>query len=200
MTGSLPPIFTTLPDIRADRQRPGVVSGSEPVRGDDGRGADVQTFAKIIVYERLRQELVVAWPPIPGVPPNDHTLLASWQVCRQPMVPSCKPAQRLDHHPDVRAKSRAADGWHLTGPTPHSQPLTGLAGERKAENMVGPVPNGTVCAGWNGGCQTSGKIVRVMTFQSSLMWIGITGCTFRMSCVPLFGPVLNLVLFWNGKL
>src|SRR5271166_6883303 len=39
-----------------------------------------------------------------------------------------------------------------------------------------------------------------MTFQSSVRWIGITGWMFRISCVPLFGPTLKLVLFWNGKL
>ena len=83
----------------------------------------------------------------------------------------------------------------MTGPMPHSQPSTGLLGERNAENVVGPVPNGTVCAGWNDGCQTSGRIVRVITFQSSLICIGITGWTLRMSCVPLCGPVLKLVLF-----
>ena len=36
-------------------------------------------------------------------------------------------------------------------------------------------------------------MVRVITFQSSLIWIGITGCPFRMSCVLLFEPVLELV-------
>ena len=40
----------------------------------------------------------------------------------------------------------------------------------------------------------------MMTVQSGLMWMGMTGCTLRMSCVPLCGPVLSLVLFWNGKL
>ena len=86
-------------------------------------------------------------------------------------------------------------GIWMTGPTPQSQPLVGFFGDRNAENVVGPVPNGTVCAGCSDGCQISGRIVRVMTFQSSLMWIGMTGWTLRMSCVPLFGPVLKLVLF-----
>ena len=78
---------------------------------------------------------------------------------------------------------------------PHSQPLTGLLGERNAEKVVGQVPNGTVWADWNDGCQINGRIVRVMIFQLSLMWIGITGWILRMSCVPLFGPVLKFVLF-----
>src|SRR5579864_5537920 len=43
-------------------------------------------------------------------------------------------------------------------------------------------------------------MVRVMTFQSSLTWIGITGWILRMSCVPLLGPTLKLMLFWNGRL
>src|SRR3954451_5636771 len=84
-------------------------------------------------------------------------------------------------------------GICTTGPTPQSHPLTGLLGERNAENVVGPVPNGTVCIGCSDGCQISGRMVRVMTFQSSLMWIGITGWMLRMSCVPL------LALPWQFK-
>jgi len=39
-----------------------------------------------------------------------------------------------------------------------------------------------------------------MMFQSSLTSIGYTGWMFRMFCVPDSGPVLKLVLFWNGTL
>src|SRR3954468_9334586 len=68
-----------------------------------------------------------------------------------------------------------AVGICTTGPTPHSQPLTGFLGERNAENVVGPVPNGTVWIGCSDGCQISGRMVRVMMFQSAFTWIGITG-------------------------
>ena len=66
-------------------------------------------------------------------------------------------------------------GICTTGPNAHSQPLTGLLGDRNAENVVGPAPKGTVFAGCSDGCQISGRIVRVMMFQSSVMWIGMTG-------------------------
>ena len=43
-------------------------------------------------------------------------------------------------------------------------------------------------------------MVRVITFQSLLMLMGITGSIFSTFCVPSSGPVLKLVLFWNGAL
>ena len=46
----------------------------------------------------------------------------------------------------------------------------------------------------------TGTIVRVMMFHSLLTEIGITGWMLRMFCVPLSGPKLRLVLFWNGRL
>jgi hypothetical protein len=39
-----------------------------------------------------------------------------------------------------------------------------------------------------------------MMFQFLFTSIGITGWMFRMFCVPDSGPVLKLVLFWNGTL
>ncbi len=50
------------------------------------------------------------------------------------------------------------------------------------------------------GIEITGTMVRVMMFQSSLTEIGITGWMLRMFCVPLSGPKLKLVLFWNGRL
>lgn len=38
-------------------------------------------------------------------------------------------------------------GISTIGPTPQTQPFTGFAGDRKAEKVVGPLPNGTVWAG-----------------------------------------------------
>jgi hypothetical protein len=53
--------------------------------------------------------------------------------------------------------------------------LAGCFGQKNAGKVVAPVPNRTVCAGFSDGCYISGRIVRVMTFQSSLMWMGMTG-------------------------
>jgi hypothetical protein len=63
-----------------------------------------------------------------------------------------------------------------------------------------PSPNVEPVPGASAGCQVSGKIVRVIRFQSSLRWIGTTGWMFRMFWVPFNGPKLKLVLFWNGTL
>jgi hypothetical protein len=73
-------------------------------------------------------------------------------------------------------------------------------GDRKAENVVGPVPTGTLASGERSGFQTTGRMVRVITFQSSLTWIGITGWMLRTSCTPPCGPAPKFALFWNGKL
>ena len=48
--------------------------------------------------------------------------------------------------------------------------------------------------------QITGRIVRVMMFQSLLTEIGTTGWMLRMFCVPFSGPKLRFVLFWNGRL
>src|SRR4051812_29188225 len=65
-------------------------------------------------------------------------------------------------------------GSSMIGPAPQVQPLTVCLGDRKAENVTGASPNGgTLAKGWNDGLQTNGRIVRVITFQSSLRWIGI---------------------------
>src|SRR5215472_16306407 len=73
-------------------------------------------------------------------------------------------------------------GSCVTGPAPQTQPFTGFLGERNAVKVVGAIPNGgTVAADWKDGLQTSGRTVRVITFQSSLTWIGTTGWIWRMS-------------------
>ena len=91
-------------------------------------------------------------------------------------------------------------GIWTTGPRPQSQPSVGFFGDRNAEKTVGPVPTGTLGSGERSGFQTTGRMVRVMTFQSSLTWIGITGWMLSISCVPGWGPTPKLVLLWNGKL
>jgi hypothetical protein len=78
--------------------------------------------------------------------------------------------------PYVGTQRLVADRWRLDDRSyPHSQPSIGVAGARSAEKLVGPVPNGTVCAAAYESCQISSRMVRVITVQSSLMWIGITG-------------------------
>lgn len=65
---------------------------------------------------------------------------------------------------------------------------------------MSPNPNVVFSPGANPGCQTSGRIVRVITFQSGLISIGYTGWMSRMFCVPSRGTTLKFVLFWNGTL
>src|SRR5215472_6369248 len=85
-------------------------------------------------------------------------------------------------------------GSCVTGPTPQTQPFTGFLGDRNAVKVVGASPNGgTLASGCKDGLQTSGRTVRVITFQFSLTWMGMTGWICRMSCVPLFGPTLKFV-------
>ena len=86
-----------------------------------------------------------------------------------------------------------------TGPAPQIQ-LPGLAGDTNAVNVVSPMPVVAPSPGPSDGFQITGRIVRVITFQSSFTEIGITGWMLRMFCVPLSGPKLRLVLFWNGTL
>ena len=83
------------------------------------------------------------------------------------------------------------------GPTPQIIPWDG--GRKERGKSVADAARGAdrpVSAG----IQMTGMIVRVMRFQSVLISIGITGWMFRMFCVPLSGPTLKLVLFWNGTL
>src|SRR5215471_4077237 len=85
------------------------------------------------------------------------------------------------------------------GPRPqiHSP---GLAGERNAVNCRSPMPLLEPMSGPSAGIQMTGRIVRVMMFQSLSTEIGTTGWMFRIFCVPFSGPKLRLVLFWNGRL
>ena len=65
-------------------------------------------------------------------------------------------------------------------------------------NTVSPMPVVELSPGPSDGFEITGTIVRVMIFQSLLTEIGITGWMLRMFCVPLSGPKLRFVLFWNG--
>jgi len=48
------------------------------------------------------------------------------------------------------------------------------------------------------GWVTSGRIVRVMRFQSRLRVSGMTGWMLRTFCPPLSGPTPKATLSWNG--
>ena len=65
---------------------------------------------------------------------------------------------------------------------------------------MSPMPLVRSSPGNIAGCEITGRMVRVMMFHSGFTSIGITGWMFRMFCVPLSGPALKLVLFWNGTL
>jgi hypothetical protein len=75
-----------------------------------------------------------------------------------------------------------------------------LAGERNADTCRSPIPFVRSSPGPSAGIEITGRIVRVMMFQSLSTAIGITGWMLRMFCVPFSGPKLRLVLFWNGTL
>ncbi|WP_294541018.1 hypothetical protein [uncultured Rhodoblastus sp.] len=91
-------------------------------------------------------------------------------------------------------------GSCTTGPAPQSQPLMSGRGTRKAVKDVGPAQTGTVGTGEASGFQRTGRIVRVMTFQSSLTWKGTTGCACRTFCIPPRGPQAKYTLFCSGRL
>jgi hypothetical protein len=51
-------------------------------------------------------------------------------------------------------------------------------------------------SGW--GCLITGMMVREMTFHCEFKLIGTTGSMLRIFCVRPNGPLLKLLLFWNG--
>ena len=96
---------------------------------------------------------------------------------------SATPAGPADHFRLPRTVS-VADGTVNVGPTPQ---MNGPAarGDRKKVGLMSPSPMAELTADESRCCPTTGTIVRVMTFQSSLIWNGITGWIFTTSCVPL---------------
>src|SRR4051794_11311267 len=75
----------------------------------------------------------------------------------------------------------------------------GSAGEANSDWVMSPIPwllLSDIGLGW----LSRGTMVREMMFQSGPRGIGMTGCMLSMSCARLNGPVLKLVLFWNGRL
>ena len=81
-------------------------------------------------------------------------------------------------------------GIWTTGPRPQSQPSVGFFGDRNAEKTVGPVPTGTLGSGERSGFQITGRMVRVMTFQSALTWI-VTAMKMNCTCAGHVGWALG---------
>src|SRR5262245_10469330 len=65
-------------------------------------------------------------------------------------------------------------GICTTGPAPQIR-CPGFAGDRNAVNTMSPMPSLLGTSGPSDGFQITGRIVRVMMFQSLLTSIGITG-------------------------
>jgi hypothetical protein len=70
-------------------------------------------------------------------------------------------------------------GAWVIAPTPQIQ-LPGFAGERNAVNCRSLIPLTLLSFGLRAGSQTTGKMVRVIMFQSSFTEIGMTGWMLRM--------------------
>ncbi len=98
------------------------------------------------------------------VPAIDQTLFTRTPITQSPgMVSATADAPS----PQVSVEPTADDvaGKVKTGPTPQIR-APGLAGERKAVTLTPAIPK-VVPPSVKLGCQTSGKMVRVMRFQSS---------------------------------
>ena len=118
--------------------------------------------------------------PWPVVPPREKTLLISAPAT---IGPDSLTTTTAGPRPQT-LKPRLAlviVGSSMIKPTGQTQPLTACLGDRKAENVVGARPNGTLCAGCSDRLQTRGRMVRVIRFQSGFRWIGMIGSTLRTS-------------------
>src|SRR5262249_36150731 len=132
-------------------------------------------------------------------PPNDQMLFASTPAT----ILSPDHTRTAVGPPPHTLEPRVASlivGACTIGPIPHSQPFVSFLGVRKMETLVGAEPNDAMWAGAKLGFQTRGTMVRVMMFQSSLRWIGMTGSISRTFCVPLWGPTPKLVKLLNGMM
>src|SRR5262249_28991897 len=91
-----------------------------------------------------------------------------------------------------------ADGAVIIGPKPQVKSLMPeLTGERNSDSLMSPTP--FVLLSISGlGWVVTGIIVREMTFHCALKLIGTTGSMLRTFCVRPNGPLLKLLLFWNG--
>ena len=67
------------------------------------------------------------------------------------------------------------------GPMPQMMPCVGCLGEKKKLGLMSPRPNSRSPVTVSGGCEITGVIQRVMTFQSWFSEIGMTGWKLRTS-------------------
>src|SRR5262249_51277672 len=91
-----------------------------------------------------------------------------------------------------------ADGTVVIGPKPQVKSLMPeLTGEKNSDSLMSPTP--FVLLSITGlGWAVTGTIVREMTFHCEPKLIGTTGSMLRTFCVRPNGPLLKLLLFWNG--
>src|SRR5215471_15422127 len=91
-----------------------------------------------------------------------------------------------------------ADGAVTIGPNPQVKSLIPeLTGERNSVSSMSPMPLVLLLISGSGWVVT-GMIVREMTFHCAFKLIGTTGSMLRTFCVRPNGPLLKLLLFWNG--
>src|SRR5262245_18356340 len=91
-----------------------------------------------------------------------------------------------------------ADGAVIIGPKPQVKSLIPeLTGERNNDSLKSPTP--FVLLSIRGlGWVITGMIVREMTFHCACKLIGTTGSMLRTFRLHPNGPLLKLLLFWNG--
>src|SRR5262249_37341087 len=93
-----------------------------------------------------------------------------------------------------------ADGAVTIGPNAQGNSLIPeLPGERNSVSSMSPMPLVLQLISGSGWVVT-GMIVREMTFHCAFKLIGTTGSMLRTFCVRPNGPLLKLLLFWNGTL
>src|SRR5512139_3513641 len=106
--------------------------------------------------------------------------------------PVCFRATAVGPRPHFSAPSTTwvAVGNKKTGPAPQIQPpAVGAFGEKNRLAVVSPRPDSFDVAAGKSRRSTSGTMVRVIRFQSSLSENGTTGCTFRrLTTAPSFAP------------
>ena len=117
-------------------------------------------------------------------PATDQTWLASAPAVHGPRCTSTTPVGPIPHLP-VPSRSSVAVGKRNTAPTPQTTPpAVGALGDRKTLCSVSPIPNCDPDSGRRLRYETTGTMVREITFQPAPIAKGITGCTFSRQRDP----------------